>query len=243
MPIVAATRSWKSRAALVGAILLTASLGALAADRYLQAQADQLKTAESGDSGTTTNPPLKFHLRKPLVTGEPAPPLDLPAVGEGEALHLADYRDLRPVVLVFGSFTCDLFQDQLPELARMYERHKGHATFAFIAIREARHPIPGYEFLIEDSKAITPEEAAVQRRTCVGKAIAMSGLPLPAYLDGPDNAACQLYWAWPRRLVVVDREGRIAHDFGASLAHPWDLERLGQVLDALASEEKRTPPG
>jgi hypothetical protein len=233
MPMVGRTRSWKGHVTLACVILVTASLGTLAGDCYLQAQrAHRGRMEASRAAGTRIDPSMSMPGMMPLSTGVLAPALDLPAVGEGGAFHLASYRGVRPVVLVFGSLSCDLFQSQIPELGRIYHQHKGHVMFAFIAVWEAGHRLPGYEFLLEDAEGKTPEEASEQRRQCVGKAMALSGLPLPAYLDLPDHSASRAYMAWPRRLVVVDREGRIAQDFGSSIASPWDLERLGQVLDA-----------
>jgi hypothetical protein len=227
--------TWKSRAAMVGAIALGVSIGTAVGDHALQSwrtrrqQPDGRNAAPEGPLPGASMPGMMF-----LPVGAAAPDLDLAAVDGGERFRLSGHRGLEPVVLVFGSFTCDLLQPQIAELGRIYRRHEGRVAFAFIAVREAGHRLAGYEFLLEGSQAKDPRAATDERRRCVGRAMAISGLPLAGYLDSPDHSACEAYKAWPRRLVVVDRAGRIASDFGSSLLGPWDM---GKVEDAIRAQE------
>jgi hypothetical protein len=232
MHIVFGTRSWKANATLGGIIILTALVGAVAVDWCLHS-----RRVQAAGTGTPIIMPADMtrfmaKVNERLPAGSLAADFDLPAVGEGPTFQLSRHRGVGPVVLVFGSFSCDLFQGQIPELRRIYDRHKDHATFIFIAVREAGHRLPGYEFLLEGAKAEDGTKRFQLRRDCVDKAMRMSALPIPGYLDLPDDSVCLAYNAWPRRLVLVDRDGRIAQDFGPGLGPMWDLGELGRMLDA-----------
>jgi hypothetical protein len=40
-----------------------------------------------------------------LRPGDPAPDFNLPLLGKSETVHLSSFRNTRPVVLIFGSYT------------------------------------------------------------------------------------------------------------------------------------------
>jgi hypothetical protein len=59
------------------------------------------------------------------------------------------------------------------------------------------------------------------------------GIEMPAVVDGVDNTVENAYTAWPDRLYVIDREGRVAWKSGAGPYgfHPTDAEAaLRRVL-------------
>jgi len=51
-------------------------------------------------------------------------------------------------------------------------------------------------------------------------------------LDGEDERVEKLYDAWPRRLVIVGVDGRVAFDAGHGLTQPWDLVEIDRHLRA-----------
>jgi len=50
------------------------------------------------------------------------------------------------------------------------------------------------------------------------------GIELPAVIDEPDERVERAYTAWPDRLYVIDRDGRIAHK---SAAGPFGFKPAG----------------
>ncbi len=50
-----------------------------------------------------------------------------------------------------------------------------------------------------------------QRLTIARDFVARFGYDLPLLVDGMDNAADQLYAAWPERLYVVDEHGKLVY--------------------------------
>ena len=50
-----------------------------------------------------------------------------------------------------------------------------------------------------------------ERSEAAREAATRLGLTMPILVDGMDDAASIAFAAWPERLVVVDRDGRIAY--------------------------------
>jgi hypothetical protein len=141
-----------------------------------------------------------------LTLGAKAADFSLPRVGEGPKAHLAQLRADKPVVLIFSSFTCDLFCNRVNKVEWLYQTYRDRAEFLLVLIKEANHSVPGLEFLLK-AKNTKLEE----RRRLVARALEIKKVTIPAALD-VDRAAEKAYSAWPLRLVVVNSEGRIAFD-------------------------------
>jgi peroxiredoxin len=154
------------------------------------------------------------HLRQwweaKMPVGSPAPDFKLPLLGGGAKRGPADFRGKKPVVLVFGSFSCDLFCSDTRQVEMLYWKYRDRAEFLFVSVAEAGHDIPGMEFVLDAEKS--PQE----HRAAVGQAMAKVGLTMPAVVDR-EGRVMNAYKAFPRRLVVVDRKGRIALDLGTGL--------------------------
>ena len=102
--------------------------------------------------------------------------------------------------------------------------------FLFVSVTEARHQIPGLEFMIDPVGPDTPEE----RRARVGRAMRQVGATLLGVLD-IGAAAETAYDAYPNRLVIVGADGRIALDIGRDLfPKPWNLNEVEAWLKAQA---------
>ena len=127
---------------------------------------------------------------------------------------------------------------QVVHLEKLYRQYRDRVEFAFIYISEARHKMPGYEFLLEEPRSTTESGQARERREKVCRAIDVAQMTVPVYLDGADRTAARAYFAWPARLVVVDTDGRIARDFGSLPFHPWNW---GDVSNALQTEIAQQP--
>jgi hypothetical protein len=160
-----------------------------------------------------------------LKPGSRAPELHVEALDGSAYFHLDHYRGVKPVVLVFGSLTCNLFQGELLHLEKLYQEYKDKVEFAFINIHEAGHEMEGFEYLLQG------QEDREGHARCVRKAMRQVQLSLPGFNDSPDDAALKSYGAFPARLVIVDRDGRIANDFGRVIARNWDWPTIRKVLD------------
>jgi hypothetical protein len=109
----------------------------------------------------------------------------------------------------------------------MYEKYKDRVEFLLVYIREA-HPTDGVQapanvrdgILIEAAKSIDQKDD--HATACVRKL----DIKFAALIDGMDNRTENDYTAWPDRLMLVGRDGRIAFkgEMGPRGFRPPELE-------------------
>lgn len=161
-----------------------------------------------------------------LPQGQEAPDFALPAFPGGGEVRLSALRGRGPVVLAFGSFTCDLFCDSLGRLAELSEAYRGRARFYLVYIAEAGHRLP----------FPSPEGGRLGR---VRKGLEFFRVPFPCLLAPPDSQAEKDYDPWPTRLVLVGADGLVALDAGRGVRRPpWDLAGFEARLRTLAGEHE-----
>jgi hypothetical protein len=219
-------------AALLAGCLLVAAAAAVGLDQVLD-RAARRAPPEPFDVEAAVerfkNGPGRILWDPPLAVGSPAPDFLLLEVHDGQAVRLSGLRG-RPVLLVFGSFGCDLLCADLGELARLHARYRDDAQFLFVYIQEAPHANPA---LPPPAGFTQGTELAQAQRERIRLGLAQYGLTMPC-LDGRNSAVVSAYDAYPRRLVVVDPEGRIAHDTRRSIGRRWDLQAVEDCLTRLA---------
>ncbi len=162
----------------------------------------------------------------PLPLGEPAPDFSLPRVADGSLLRLADLRAHKPVVLILSSFTCNVFCGQMAALEKLHYQYCDRAEFLLVVVREAKHPIPGLEFLLLDQNP-----SMDVRRGLVARALAIKKLTIPAVLDTKNAQVENAYSGWPLRLVVVGTTGLFELDAPFQPPGGLDLQRVSQWLE------------
>jgi hypothetical protein len=162
--------------------------------------------------------------------GAEAPEFTLPAVRADRRVALADLRG-KPAVLVFASLTCVIFHDHVKAIERLTRAHGDRVAWLFVNITEARHTIPGLEFLLADGDLTARPAGLSERRRNVARGLNAVGLSLPAVIDVGRTAEAA-YDAYPLRLVAVDAEGKVAVDLGrgAPPGPGWDLGVLERWL-------------
>ena len=94
--------------------------------------------------------------RREIGSLEPGPKLDESApdftlkTNDGKAeVTLSKLIGPKPVVLVFGNFTCGPFRSQAGNIEKLYRRYKDRATFVMVYVREA-HPTDGWRMESND---------------------------------------------------------------------------------------------
>lgn len=150
-------------------------------------------------------------VRDTTRAGDPAPDFTLaPADGGGE-IRLSNFRGEKPVVLIFGSYTCPPFRDVYPTMERLHDEYGDRVAFLYVYIREA-HPQDGWKIPRNERQGIrifdpkTYDERQQQVRT----ACAFFETKIPAVVDKMDDAVSRAYAAWPSRIFLVDEGGIIA---------------------------------
>src|SRR4051794_19427798 len=118
-----------------------------------------------------------------LKKGLPAPEFTLPTIRDHGGISLSSFLG-RPVVLVFGSFSCSVFHDRISQINEFYRANRDRAAFLFVSVTEAGHRIPGFEFVLD---SIDPDTLG-NRRERVGEAMQRMGLSFPGVLDIGETA-------------------------------------------------------
>lgn len=146
-----------------------------------------------------------------LRAGDPAPDFSLKSPGGETAVRLSDYRGDKPVVLIFGSYTCPPFRDVYPTLERLHKEYRREVGFLYVYIREA-HPEDGWKMPRNQREgiAITEPKSMAERVEVTKQACAFFKTAIPAVVDTMDDATDRAYAAWPSRIYLVDVDGKIA---------------------------------
>jgi tetratricopeptide (TPR) repeat protein len=139
-----------------------------------------------------------------IAIGTPAPPV--------ASLNLS--KPSKPVVLVFGSYTCPKLRSSAGELKRIAEKYGDAVDFRMVYIREA-HAQGGAEAQWQstinqrEGISLAPARDLQEKREHADLCLRKLNFPFPAVVDGMDGAAETAYQAWPSRVYVVGRNGRI----------------------------------
>ena len=157
-----------------------------------------------------------------VAPGTPAPPVG----------SLTFDRLKRPVVLVFGSYSCPKLRSSSAELKRIAAQYHEKVDFRLVYISEA-HPGNGpesqWQSTINQREGIDLAEARTLTEKQEHAALCLRKLELPFAIavDGMDAAAERAYQAWPSRLYLVGRDGKVAYEtrLGELDFHAGDLER------------------
>ena len=186
--------------------------------------------------------PLWFLARAgKLQVGDPAPGFDLPTLDRTTRVRLSDFRGVKPVVLVFGSYTCPPFRNQVPQINSIYHKYKDHAAFYIIYIQEA-HPSDRWqlESNIQADVVFSSPQDIGERSNVANACVRKLGIEFPGLIDELDDSTETAYTAWPDRLFVIDKEGTITYK---SKPGPWGFQpdELETAVSQLLATCRLTP--
>jgi hypothetical protein len=104
----------------------------------------------------------------------------------------------------------------------VYRTYREQASFAFVYIAEA-HATDEWQLPSNvDEGVLLHQHATLADRFAAARAgVARLRLSLPVFVDGVDDAASEAFGAWPERLYVAGRDGRIAFAGGPG---PWEFD-------------------
>lgn len=175
-----------------------------------------------GDDGPTRTTLVRGLFRQEIGSLQPGPALGasvpdftLRTLDGGDEITLSQRIGPRPVVLVFGNFTCGPFRRQGGNVEKVYQRYKDRADFLMVYVREA-HPtdgwyMPGAERYGADiAQPRTYDERVGVAQTCQ-KSLKFG---MPFLVDTIDDQVGAAYSGMPSRLYVLDRQGKVAYKSG-----------------------------
>jgi hypothetical protein len=169
--------------------------------------------------------------------GAAAPDFTLKTASGRDEVTLAKLIGPKPVVLVFGNFTCGPFRAQAGNVEKLYRRYQDRATFLMVYVREA-HPTDGWSMESNDRVGVSIrqpqsyDERVAVARTCSARL----RLGFPMLVDTIDDAVGARYSGMPSRLYLLDRRGTVAYKSGRG---PFGFKpaELEQALVLLLQEE------
>lgn len=144
----------------------------------------------------------------PLV-GHPAPDVLLHGA-DGKTFRLSSLRG-RPLVLLIGSYSCPQLRNGAPEVNRLHGEYGDRARFLFAYIREAHPAGDGWQSTINARENVNLPEAKTLAERAEHAAVCRRELKIPydAALDGLDGKLEAAFSAFPSRVFVIDRSGRV----------------------------------
>ena len=193
------------------------------------------RSSASAGSGRPSKATLVRGLfRQEIGSLQPGPKVDESApdftlkTNDGKAeITLSRLLGPKPVVLVFGSFTCGPFRSQSGNIEKLYRRYKDRATFVMVYVRDA-HPTDGWRMESNDRVgAVTAQPTTYDERVAVAqKCGRVLNLGFPMLVDTIDDSVGARYSGMPGRLYVIDRQGKVAFKSGRGpyLFKPAEME-------------------
>jgi thiol-disulfide isomerase/thioredoxin len=175
-----------------------------------------------------------------LEVGGEAPDFDLPTRDGASRVRLSSLRQARPVVLVFGSYTCPPFRREMPAVNKVYRDYKDRVAFYFVYLEEAHaHDVWALAINAKERTDYGTAKDLSERSSVANTCASAMRIEFPILVDDMDNSVGRAYTAWPTRLYVVDRDGKLAFK---SRPGPFGFEALA-LRRALARLTPPTSPG
>ena len=100
-------------------------------------------------------------------------------------------------------------------MEELYETYGDDVKFLMVYIREA-HPTDGRQVGVNEREAILIKQPTTfEERLAVAKEMCTKlDISIPGVIDGMDNKVNEAYSAWPDRLYLVGKDGKIAYKGG-----------------------------
>ena len=150
----------------------------------------------------------------------------------GNFVRISSFRGA-PVGLLFGSYTCPIFRDQIGRYEEIYRELNEQVHFLCVYIKEA-HPDEGwrvphnFEHDIFISQPASLDERAQVANIC----LETMNMTIPMALDTMDDALLVLYSATPERLYALNADGLIVYRSDIGPFDGDDVEGWYQALKA-----------
>jgi len=162
--------------------------------------------------------------------GAVAPDFSLKTHDGRATMRLGDLGGGKPLVLVFGNFTCGPFRAMYPRVDDICQRYREQATFLAVYVREA-HPTNGWAMESNVRAGIElPQPATYDERVAVASTCqANLHYSMPLLVDEINDPVGNAYSGMPARLYVIDSAGRVAYKSGRG---PFGF-RPGEMEQAL----------
>ncbi len=168
-------------------------------------------------------------VREGPALGAVAPDFTLATRDGSRRITLSEVVGRKPVVLVFGNYTCGPFRRQFPQIDDIARRYADRAEFLMVYVREA-HPTDGWRMDDNDEVGIALDQPTdYAGRVAVADRCGQALKPsMPVLVDTMTDQVGHLYSGMPSRLYVIDPSGRITYKAGRGPygLRPGEMEQL-----------------
>jgi alkyl hydroperoxide reductase subunit AhpC len=179
--------------------------------------------------------------------GAAAPDFTLKTADGKSAVKLSKLIGPKPVVLVFGNFTCGPFRSLYPDVEAVFRRFQDQATFVMVYVREA-HPTDGWKMEQNTRMGVSAKQPTTyDERVQVCEQFRKLIQPgVTTVVDDITDPAGTAYSGMPARLYVIDPKGKVAFKSGRGPFgfKPGEMEQaLTLCLVEATPEPKATTEG
>ena len=167
-----------------------------------------------------------------IAPGSEAPDFALLAPSGETRVRLSGFRGRKPAVVIFGSYTCPKFRSQVDALNSLYDHYQDRAGFLLVYIREA-HGDSSWQSTANERQGVNLRDAAdlEQKRSYAAMCRSKLKIRYPAVVDEMDGTVEKRWSAFPSRVYVIDRAGRVV--FNSVLdQQQFDVAALESALKA-----------
>jgi thiol-disulfide isomerase/thioredoxin len=170
---------------------------------------------------------------------QPAPDFTLKRPDGKGTVRLSKLLGSKPIVLVFGNFTCGPFRSMYPEVEEVYERYRERAHFVGVYVREA-HPTDGWAMASNKHSGVAVQQPKTyQERVAVCTQFCKKLAPaIPFHVDEINDPVGHAYSGMPARLYVIDPKGKVAYKSGRG---PFGF-KVAEMEQALVMSLLEFPP-
>jgi thiol-disulfide isomerase/thioredoxin len=147
--------------------------------------------------------------------GERAPDFELSTFDRTSTVRLSSLLAHKPVVLIFGNYTCGPFRRLFPEFDAIATRFKDQVTFLGVYVREA-HPEDGWLMESNSAQGVKlPQPKSLQERERVAQTCSQKlSYSFPLLVDTLDDSVGNAYSGMPARAYLIDMDGSVVYKGG-----------------------------
>ncbi len=171
-----------------------------------------------------------------------APDFTLTTQDGSQTISLHEQHADKPVVLVFGNFTCGPYRRAYPEIEDIHQRFKDVANFLAIYVREA-HPEDGWKMQsnLKQGITVTQPKTFEERVSIAQQCQQKLNYTMPLLVDQIDDTVGNTYSGMPARLYVIDRHGKVVYKGGRG-PFGFNSGEMEQALALTVLEQDNSEP-
>jgi hypothetical protein len=116
----------------------------------------------------------------------------------------------------------------------LFESHKKTVDFKIVYIRDS-HPVLGFRAPTNDRRAIGPDQepkSLADREKWACEDRKKMKCTIPIVMDTFDDRTLKAYDAFPQRVYVLDRSGKVVHSSAGLIG--FEVENVRKALESLA---------